>query len=118
MQQIADWLKALGMSECAASFAENRIDYSVLGDPTDDANGSAGIALQSNPKLAMVGSEKPTPRDGGGLRGFQSGLGETVDLAPGRAADSASSPSSRAWRGGQGGVRRRLDPCVFASSIP
>jgi len=30
MQQIADWLKQLGMSEYAQRFAENRIDFSVL----------------------------------------------------------------------------------------
>ena len=30
MQQIADWLKKLGMSEYAARFAENDIDTSVL----------------------------------------------------------------------------------------
>ena len=35
MQQIADWLKKLGMSEYAERFAENRIDFSVLPDLTD-----------------------------------------------------------------------------------
>jgi hypothetical protein len=30
MQQIADWLKMLRMSEYAERFAENRIDLSVL----------------------------------------------------------------------------------------
>jgi hypothetical protein len=35
MQQIADWLKTLGMSEYAERFAENRIDSSVLHDLTD-----------------------------------------------------------------------------------
>ena len=35
MQQITDWLKQLGMSEYAERFAENRIDFSVLPDLTD-----------------------------------------------------------------------------------
>src|SRR5215813_12441586 len=35
MQQIADWLEKLGMSEYARVFAENRIDFSVLRDLTD-----------------------------------------------------------------------------------
>ena len=35
MQQIADWLKQLGMSEYAQRFAENDIDISVLRDLTD-----------------------------------------------------------------------------------
>ena len=30
MQQIADWLEKLGMSEYAERFAENRIDFSVV----------------------------------------------------------------------------------------
>ena len=29
MQQIADWLEKLGMSEYARRFAENRIDFSI-----------------------------------------------------------------------------------------
>jgi hypothetical protein len=35
MQQIADWLKKLGMSEYSQRFAENRIDISALRDLTD-----------------------------------------------------------------------------------
>src|SRR6516165_267055 len=35
MQQIADWLGKLGMSEYAQLFAQNRIDFSVLPDLTD-----------------------------------------------------------------------------------
>ena len=35
MQQIADWLEKLGMSEYAQLFAQNRIDFSVLADLTD-----------------------------------------------------------------------------------
>jgi hypothetical protein len=35
MQQIADWLEKLGMSEYAQRFAENGIDLSVLPDLTD-----------------------------------------------------------------------------------
>ena len=35
MQQIADWLEKLGMSEYMHRFVENRIDFSVLPDLTD-----------------------------------------------------------------------------------
>jgi hypothetical protein len=35
MQQIADWLEKLGMSEYVQRFAENDIDFTVLGDLTD-----------------------------------------------------------------------------------
>ena len=35
MQQIAEWLKKLGMSEYAQRFAENDIDIAVLRHLTD-----------------------------------------------------------------------------------
>jgi SAM domain (Sterile alpha motif) len=35
VQEIADWLDKLGMSEYAQRFAENRIDFSVLPELTD-----------------------------------------------------------------------------------
>jgi hypothetical protein len=45
MQQIADWLEKLGMSEYARCFAENRIDYSVLPDLTDQDLEKLGVLL-------------------------------------------------------------------------
>ena len=35
MQQISDWLESLGMSEYAERFADNDIDFAILGDLTD-----------------------------------------------------------------------------------
>ena len=35
MQQIADWLEKLGMSEYARCFAENDIDLTILPELTD-----------------------------------------------------------------------------------
>jgi hypothetical protein len=35
MQQVTDWLEKLGMSEYAARFAENDIDFSILTELTD-----------------------------------------------------------------------------------
>jgi class 3 adenylate cyclase len=51
MQQIADWLNQLGMSEYAQRFAENRIDFSVLPDLTDQHLKDLGIALGDRLKL-------------------------------------------------------------------
>src|SRR5215469_5590559 len=51
MQQIADWLKTLGMSEYAERFAENRIDFSVLPDLTDQHLKDLGIALGDRLKI-------------------------------------------------------------------
>jgi SAM (Sterile alpha motif) domain-containing protein len=45
MQQIADWLTRLGLSEYAERFAENGIDFSVLGHLTDQDLKDVGVLL-------------------------------------------------------------------------
>ena len=51
MQQIAEWLEKLGMSEYAQRFAENRIDFSVLPDLTDQDLKDLGIVLGDRRKM-------------------------------------------------------------------
>ena len=51
MQQIADWLEKLGMSEYADRFAENRIDFSVLPDLTDQDLEKLGVLLGDRRKM-------------------------------------------------------------------
>src|SRR5437764_13215781 len=51
MQQIADWLEKLGMSEYAQRFAENRIDFSVLRELTDQDLRELGVVLGDRRKL-------------------------------------------------------------------
>jgi class 3 adenylate cyclase len=51
MQQIADWLEKLGMSEYAERFAENRIDFSVLRDLTDQDLKDLGVVLGDRRKM-------------------------------------------------------------------
>ena len=51
MQQIADWLEKLGMSEYAQRFAENRIDLSVLPDLTDQDLEKIGVILGDRRKM-------------------------------------------------------------------
>jgi class 3 adenylate cyclase len=51
MQQIADWLKKLGMSEYTNRFVENRIDISVLPDLTEQHLKDLGIALGDRLKM-------------------------------------------------------------------
>ena len=51
MQQIADWLEKLGMSEYAQRFAENRIDFSVLPDLTDQHLNDLGLPLGDRLKM-------------------------------------------------------------------
>jgi hypothetical protein len=43
VQQIADWLQSLGMSDYAQSFADNDIDFSILGDLTDQDLEKLGV---------------------------------------------------------------------------
>ena len=51
MQQIADWLKKLGLSEYEQRFAENHVDFSVLPELTDQDLKDLGIVLGDRRKL-------------------------------------------------------------------
>jgi hypothetical protein len=58
MQQIADWLKTLGMSDYAQRFAENGIDVSVLPHLTDQDLKAIGVLLGHRRRmLAAIGEE-------------------------------------------------------------
>src|ERR1700758_1230302 len=51
MEQSADWLEKLGISEYAQRFAENRIDFSVLPDLTDQDLEKLGVVLGDRRKM-------------------------------------------------------------------
>jgi class 3 adenylate cyclase len=57
MQQIADWLEKLGMSEYAQRFAENGIDLSILPDLTDQDLKDIGVLLGHRRKLLRAIAE-------------------------------------------------------------
>src|SRR4029077_10385868 len=59
MQQIADWLRTLGMSEYAERFAENDIDTSVLRDLTDQDLKELGVSLGHRRKMLRAFAELP-----------------------------------------------------------
>ena len=63
MQQIADWLEKLGMSEYAQRFAENEIDVSVLRHLTDQDLKDIGVPLGHRRKIlaAIAELEGATP---------------------------------------------------------
>jgi hypothetical protein len=65
MQQIADWLEKLGMSEYAQRFAESRIDFSVLPDLTDQDLKDLGVVLGDRRKILRA-SRAPLARPGQG----------------------------------------------------
>ncbi len=60
MQQIADWLEKLGLSEYAQCFAENRIDLTVLPELTDQHLKDLGIALGDRLKMLRAIRELST----------------------------------------------------------
>src|SRR5262249_1805949 len=51
MQQIADWLEKLGMSEDAKRFSENGVDFSVLPHLTDQDLKDIGVLLGHRRKM-------------------------------------------------------------------
>ena len=63
MQEIADWLEKLGMSEYAERFAENDIDASVLPHLTDQSLKELGVSLGHRLKILAAIRELsgPTP---------------------------------------------------------
>src|SRR5215468_4966128 len=65
MQQIADWLEKLGLSEYAQRFAENDIDFTILSDLTDQDLEKIGIA--------SLGHRRKLLRAIGNLKNIESG---------------------------------------------
>jgi hypothetical protein len=71
MQAIADWLEKLGMSEYAQRFTENDIEFTILGDLTDQDLEKIGVGslghrrklLRAIAELKEVekGELKPSP---------------------------------------------------------
>jgi len=66
MQEIADWLKTLGMSEYAQRFAENDIDIAVLPHLTDQHLKDLGVSLGHRLKMLhavaqLAGAAPATP---------------------------------------------------------
>src|ERR1700758_4860007 len=57
MQQIGEWLEKLGMSEYAERFAENRIDFAVLPDLTDQDLKDLGVVLGDRRKILRAIAE-------------------------------------------------------------
>src|SRR5215470_5896495 len=54
MQQIADWLKKLGMAQYAQAFADNDIDFSVLRHLTDQYLKDLGVSLGHRLKMLQA----------------------------------------------------------------
>jgi hypothetical protein len=61
MQQIADWLKELGMSEYAKRFAENDIEFDILPDLTDTDLEVLGVSLDHRRRMLKAIRELGDP---------------------------------------------------------
>jgi hypothetical protein len=71
MQEIADWLDKLGMSEYMQRFAENKIDVSVLRHLTDQDLKDIGVPLGHRRKmLATISEPEPPQRESPSPRGL------------------------------------------------
>jgi hypothetical protein len=55
--EIADWLKKLGMSEYASHFADERIDFSVLPNLTDQDLNDLGVVVRDRRKILCAIAE-------------------------------------------------------------
>jgi hypothetical protein len=61
MQQIADWLEKLGMSEYTQRFAENDIDIDVLSELTDQDFDRLGVSLGHRRRMLRAIRELGAP---------------------------------------------------------
>src|SRR4029077_16199052 len=61
MQQVGEWLAKLGLAEYASCFAENRIDFSVLPDLTDQHLKDLGLPLGDRLKMLRAIRELSGP---------------------------------------------------------
>jgi hypothetical protein len=84
MQQIADWLKKLGMSEYAECFVRNDIDFTILSELTDHDLEKIGVA--------SLGHRRKLLRAIASLEGVP-------DTSPnGKAVEKAATPNNIAER--------------------
>jgi class 3 adenylate cyclase/predicted ATPase len=65
MTSTAEWLESIGLGEYAQRFAENAIDFSILGDLTDQDLKELGVLLGHRRKMlrAIAGLGEASPAD-------------------------------------------------------
>jgi class 3 adenylate cyclase/predicted ATPase len=65
MTSTAEWLESIGLGEYAQRFAENAIDFSILGDLTDQDLKELGVLLGHRRKMlrAIAGLSEASPAD-------------------------------------------------------
>src|ERR1700745_1910244 len=61
MEQVAEWLRKLGLGQYAQRFAENDISFSVLPDLSDQDLKEIGVSLGHRRQLLRALAEFPPP---------------------------------------------------------
>jgi hypothetical protein len=110
MQQIADWLKKLGLAEYGERFAENGIDVSVLPHLTDQDLKDMGVLLGHRRKmLAAIGELSSQPAAARASDGYTYRAGDP-DRVPNRASHGSTrrTPLPHGYVLRPGGLHRAL----------
>ena len=109
MQEIADWLKMLGLSEYAERFAENAIDFSVLPDLTDQDLEKLGVLLGHRRKIlravAALASEPAAQTP------------VATAAQPASSAPAAAPPISAPWAAPEAAGERRYLTVMFCDLV-
>src|SRR5215470_7776984 len=97
MQDVADWLEKLGLSEYVQRFADNAIDFSVLPDLTDQDLEKIGVLLGHRRKILRA------------IAAFDSGPAAQNDAAKATKSSATSlTPAPPIGMAGASGERRYL----------
>jgi SAM domain (Sterile alpha motif)/Adenylate and Guanylate cyclase catalytic domain len=108
MQQIADWLEKLGMSEYARRFAENDIDSSVLPHLSDQDLKEIGVSLGHRRKMLAAIAE---------LDNASAAAPAASPVAPRPIPSTAAPPSTSASTASQAAGERRYLTVMFCDLV-
>src|ERR1700691_3254608 len=98
MQEIADWLKSLGMAEYAQRFAENDVDCTILGDLTDqDLKDLGVVSLGHRRKLLRAIAALGEPLAAVGAADAPDAAAPPAPLPPPAAPQSQDSAGERRY---------------------
>src|SRR6202167_604934 len=98
MQEIADWLKSLGMAEYAQRFAENDVDCTILGDLTDqDLKDLGVVSLGHRRKLLRAIAALGEPLAAVGAADSPEAAAPPAPLPPPAAPQSQDSAGERRY---------------------
>ena len=99
MRQIADWLEKLGMSEYTERFTENRIDFSVLSDLTDEDLKDIGVVLGDRRKiLRAIASLDSAPEAAEALSTLSTAVVQGSSIEAKASERAGRDRSGRCWR--------------------